>query len=207
MAALFPLALALLHTLLSQVPATATTQSDARQPAVKPEEMCIIEGVVVKATTGDALKKAVLTLTKVEERNQPKNATSDASGHFQLKNVEPGRYHLYASRNGYARREYGQRATHGSGTILTLTAGQHLKDISFRLTPAGVIAGHVYDEDGEPIAEAEVQALRFGYEKGQRKLAPSRFARTNDLGEYRLYGLPPGQYYVSASFNPHRFGA
>jgi protocatechuate 3,4-dioxygenase beta subunit len=207
MAALLPLALALLQTLSTQAPATSTAQPDTRPPAVKAEDMCTIEGVVVKATTGDPLKKAVLTLTKAEERGQPKNATSDASGHFQLKNVEPGRYHLYAARNGYARQEYGQRASHGSGTILTLTAGQHLKDISFRLTPAAVIAGHVYDEDGEPVAEAEVQALRFQYEKGQRKLTTSRTARTDDLGEYRLYGLEPGQYYVSASYNPHRFGS
>jgi len=191
MAVLLPLAL--LQVVLTQAPATSTAQSDTRQHAVKPEEMCTIEGVVVKATTGDPLKKAVLTLTKVEEHGQPKSAASDASGRFQLKNVEPGRYHLYASRNGYARREYGQRATHGSGTILTLTAGQHLKDISFRLTPAGVIAGHVYDEDGEPIAEAEVQALRFEYEKGQRKLRTSGETQTNDLGDYRLYGLEPGQ--------------
>ena len=206
MAALLPLALALLQTLSSQAPTTATTQSDTRQPAVKPEDMCTIEGIVLKVATGDPLKRAVLSLTKVEGHSEPKNATSDASGRFQLKNVEPGRYHLYASRNGYAQEEYGQRTPHGSGTILTLAAGQHLKDISFRLTPASVIAGHVYDEDGEPLAEAEIQALRFGYEKGQRKLAPSRFARTNDLGEYRLYGLPPGQYYVSASYNPRRFG-
>jgi hypothetical protein len=163
MAGLLPLALALLQTLLTQAPATSTAQSDTRQSAVKPEDLCTIEGVVVKATTGDPLKKAVLMLHKVEERAQPKNATSDASGHFQFKNVEPGRYHLYATRNGYARQEYGERAAHGSGTILTLTAGQHLKDISFRLIPAAVVAGHVYDEDGEPVAEAEIQALRFHY--------------------------------------------
>jgi Carboxypeptidase regulatory-like domain len=206
MAALLPLALALLQTLATPAPANSPAQSESRQPAVKPEDMCTIEGVVLKTATGDPLKKAVLTLTKAEGRNQPKNATSDASGHFQLKNVEPGRYHLYATRNGYARQEYGQRATHGSGTILTLTAGQHLKDISFRLTPAAVIAGHVYDEDGEPVAEVEVQALHFQYEKGQRKLTTSKTAETNDLGEYRLYGLEPGQYYVNASYNPRRFG-
>jgi hypothetical protein len=206
MAAFLPLALALLQSVSTQASPTATTQSDTRQSAVKPEEMCTIEGVVVKATTGDPLKKAVLSLTKVEGHSQPKNATSDTSGHFQIKNVEPGRYHLYATRNGYARQEYGQRTTHASGTILTLTAGQHLNDISFRLTPAVVITGHVYDEDGEPVAGAGVQALSFQYEKGQRKLAPSHFVQTNDLGEYRLYGLEPGQYYVSASHNPGRFG-
>jgi Carboxypeptidase regulatory-like domain len=203
MAALLPFALAILQTLATQAPGTS---SETQQPAVKPEDMCTIEGVVLKAATGDPLKKAVLTLTKEEGRNQPKNATSDASGRFQLKDIEPGRYHLSAARNGYVTQEYGQRATHGSGTILTLTSGQKIKDISFRLIPAAVIAGHVYDEDGEPVVEAEVQALRFQYEKGQRKLTLFHMVRTNDLGEYRLYGLAPGQYYVNASYNPHRFG-
>ncbi len=133
MAALLPLALALLQTLATPAPANSPAQSDTRQPAVKPEDMCAIEGVVLKVATGDPLKKAVLTLSKVEGRDQAKHATSDASGRFQIKNIEPGRYHLSATRTGYARQEYGQRATHGSGTILTLTAGQHLKDISFRL--------------------------------------------------------------------------
>jgi protocatechuate 3,4-dioxygenase beta subunit len=206
MAALLPLVFVLLQTLSPKSPATSTAQPDTRQPAVKPENMCTVEGIVLKAATGDPLKKASLTLNKVEGHEQVKNATSDASGQFQIKNIEPGRYHLYASRNGYVREEYGQRATRGSGTILTLTAGQHLKDISFRLISAAVIAGHVYDEDGEPVDNAEVQALRFQYEKGQRKLATSGGAETNDLGEYRLYGLAPGQYYVSASYNPRRFG-
>ena len=206
MAAFLLLALALLQTLSTQAPATSTAQSDTRQPAVKSDDMSTIEGVVVKATTDDPLKKAVLTLNKAEERGQSKNATTDASGQFQIKNIEPGRYRLYASRNGYVNQEYGQRATRGSGTILTLTAGQHLKGISFRLIPAAVIAGNVYDEDGEPVAEAEVEALRFRYEKGRRKLMASDNVHTNDLGEYRLYGLAPGQYYVSASYNPRRFG-
>jgi len=98
--------------------------------------------------------------------------------------------------------EYGQHIARGHGTIVTLTAGQHLKDISFRLVPAGVIAGHVYDEDGEPVADAEVQALQLRYWKGERKLAQLGATQTNDLGEYRLRGLDPGRYYVSASDNP-----
>ncbi len=25
---------------------------------------------------------------------------------------------------------------------------------------------------------------------------------TNDLGEYRLFGLPPGRYFISATYHP-----
>jgi protocatechuate 3,4-dioxygenase beta subunit len=200
------LALLLFQIAATPIPSTAPSQPEVLLSPAKPGEKCVIEGAVLKATTGDPLKKAVLTLRRAEGHHQPKSATTDASGHFQLKDIEPGRYRLFAARNGYVDQEYGQRTPEASGAILTLTAGQHLKDISFRLIPAAVIAGHVRDEDGEPVTGAEVQALRFHYEKGQRKLIPVAEGQANDLGEYRLYGLDPGQYYVSASYVAGWFG-
>ena len=196
------LLLALVLFQIAPIPSTPPSQP----LEVKPSEKCVIEGAVVKATTGDPLKKAVLTLRTAEGRDQPTTVTTDPSGRFQLRDIEPGRYRLFATRNGYVDQEYGQRAPRGSGTILTLGAGQHVKGISFRLIPAAIIAGHVYNEDGEPLTGAEVQALRFQYEEGQRKLIPAAEAQANDLGEYRFYGLDPGQYYVTASYTPGRFG-
>src|SRR5581483_2917225 len=177
-----------------------------RQPETKPADQCTIEGVVLKASTGEPLKKAVVSLRKVEGQDSAKSATTDASGHFELKAIDPGRYMLQATRNGYARESYGQRAPSGPGTVLTLSPGQHVKDVVFRLIPAAVIAGHIYDEDGEPVANVQVQALKYQFEDGRRNLAPVGWATSNDLGEYRLYGLAPGQYYVSATYTPSLFG-
>jgi hypothetical protein len=52
-----------------------------------------------------------------------------------------------------------------------------------------------------------VSALREVYAKGKRSLSTWATAETNDLGEYRLFALAPGRYFVSAVF-PHwnRFG-
>src|SRR5262249_45715106 len=47
--------------------------------------------------------------------------------------------------------------------------------------------------------KVSVIASREAYEKGHRKLATQGFAETDDLGQFRLYGLAPGRYYVSAS--------
>ncbi len=98
------------------------------------------------------LKKALLSLRKSEAQEPGKDATTDANGRFEIKDIEPGRYHLEASRNGYASQEYGQRTADGPGTILALTPGEHPRDISFRLIAAAAVAGHVYDEDSEPVA-------------------------------------------------------
>ena len=63
-----------------------------------------------------------------------------------------------------------------------------------------MLAGRVVDELGEAVAEAEVTAMRMQFTNGKRRLVPSgRNGTTNDLGQFRIYGLPPGEYYVSAT--------
>ena len=52
--------------------------------------------------------------------------------------------------------------------------------------------------DGQPAVNATVQALKATYPDGKRVLKPVQTAITNDLGEYRLFWLPPGSYFVSA---------
>jgi len=62
-----------------------------------------------------------------------------------------------------------------------------------------VIVGRVVDEDREPVAYAQVQTMRYRYNQGKKQLAPYGGGSTNDLGEYRIFGLPPGRYYISAT--------
>ena len=61
-----------------------------------------------------------------------------------------------------------------------------------------MIAGHVYDETGDPMAGILVRVLRYQYQQGERRLTPAGTAQTNDLGQYRVWGLMPGDYYVDA---------
>jgi protocatechuate 3,4-dioxygenase beta subunit len=56
------------------------------------------------------------------------------------------------------------------------------------------------DEFGDPVADTQVSAMRSTWSNGKRRLqSTGRTATTNDLGQYRIYGLPPGDYYVSAT--------
>src|SRR2546428_13536750 len=76
---------------------------------------------------------------------------------------------------------------------------QKLRGVVIQLMPAGTLTGRVFDRDGEPLANVSVEALKYSYQEGQRVMNVVQTARTNDLGEYRLFWLQPGQYFVSAT--------
>jgi hypothetical protein len=72
--------------------------------------------------------------------------------------------------------------------------------VVFRLTPHGIITGHVVDEDGDPLQNAQVQLLRTSYVQGHKQFQAFGGGLTNDLGEYRLSGITPGKYFLSATY-------
>src|SRR5208337_3884154 len=169
-----------------------------QNPVVNSADQCTVQGVVLKAATGEPLRKATVEMWQEGVPGKRADAATDSMGHFELKNLDPGQYRLSVQRNGYVRQEYGQTKPDAPGSLLTLSPGQKVTDITIRLIPAAVITGHVYDEDGEPVQGAQVSALCYVYANGQRELTHAGEARTNDLGEFRIYGLAPGQYVVEA---------
>jgi protocatechuate 3,4-dioxygenase beta subunit len=124
---------------------------------------------------------------------------TDSKGMFVFKDIEPGSYRIQVASNGYARTEYGQRIFGAQGTPINLTSGQVLKDLAIPLTPAGNISGQIRDLLGQPLAGIPVQLLKPSYNtNGQRSLQSAGSVRTNDHGEYRLYWVTPGRYYLNA---------
>lgn len=154
-----------------------------------------IAGTVVKEPGSQPLKKVLLQLI-AEDQKQGGNytATTDSDGRFNIENVLPGRYRLFLERTGFI--QINERNHNVETIVLEVRAGREMKDLLFRMLPMAVIAGRVVDEDGDPLPN-------FGISVGRRK--PGKMAdaealggeRTNDLGEYRISGLFPGQYFVS----------
>lgn len=183
--------------------AAAAKPSTAGTPA-----LCAIEGAVVKSTTGQPLKRALVTAQRVggaataddQTADTQRVAHTDAYGHFALRNLLPGEYTIWVNRDGYLGLGYGQETPSSPGKTLKLAAGESKSDLLFRLIPTGAIVGRVYDEDGEPISGVSVQALRYSYVNGSRQLNQVSGSNTNDLGEYRLTGLAADKYFVSAIY-------
>jgi hypothetical protein len=82
-------------------------------------------------------------------------------------------------------------------SLFEATPTTHRFDI--RLQKCGVISGRVLDEDGEPAREVSVDAVVRSTHRGKTTTNAARRVTTNDLGEYRLFDLNPGSYFVSAS--------
>lgn len=160
-----------------------------------------IEGVVIKDPSSESVKKAIIELI-AEDQQQGGNytAVSATDGTFHLEGVAPGRYHLFAERTGYV--ESKNRGGRSEGRILTLTSGQHLKDVQIRFAAAATVTGRVTDEDGDPLENAEVAILRRTFVSGRGRLQQVGAERTNDLGEYRVANLPAGNYYISVNPPP-----
>jgi hypothetical protein len=159
-----------------------------------------VQGIVVKPADGGPIGAARVELIRVDgTAPQSYSAISLPDGTFTILNARPGTYRLTASRTGYLRREFGQRSRTGLGMTLNLESGQQMRNLEIELRPAAVISGRVTDRQGDPAAATEVKALIPAYQDGRRILRAVQSTTTNDLGEYRLFGLAAGQYYVSAT--------
>jgi protocatechuate 3,4-dioxygenase beta subunit len=159
----------------------------------------IIRGRVVALDTGTPLRRVQLRLMGGNLRNG-RSALSDAQGQFEFKELPAGRYTLMATKGGFVTLQYGQRGPTDSGKQIELADGQALPKVDMALPRGAIITGRVVDENGDPIAEVPIAALQYRLFNGRRRLMPTgRTSMTNDLGQYRLYGLAPGEYYVSAA--------
>jgi len=191
-------------------------EQDTTPPAEKASEHkpppCVISGRVVTAADGIALKSARVALVPEghTSKKQVYSVNTDGDGRFVLKDVEQGRYEFFAMHAGFVDQHY-QAKSAEKGATLSLKAGDKLGDVFFRMTLAAVITGRVTNEDGEPVVRVQVVASRPPSEdeledetwlaSGKQKLLPVSSALTDDRGQYRIFGLKPGEYFLQVTDN------
>jgi Carboxypeptidase regulatory-like domain len=165
-----------------------------------------IRGRVLATDGGMPMRRATVRLNTPDARASQVTST-DAEGRYEFRALPAGRYTINASKPAYLSWTYGQTRPNATGKPIALADNQIADNIDIRLPRGAVIVGRVVDEFGEPVANAGVAAVRQQYQQGQRRLmASGPRAQTNDIGEYRLFGLTPGQYYVSATAQAQTIG-
>lgn len=174
-----------------------------REPARLATGTAVLTGtVVVDDPNGAPLRRAVVTATiNGDTRQQPQAATDDR-GRFVLSGLPAGTVRLVVNRPGFVTTYYG--ATQPGSTVgrpIALAEGQKL-DVTVRIAPGAVITGTVTDRSGQPMAGVSVRVQRVATSAtGQRvftSLVGPATQATDDRGEYRVFGLPAGDYIVMA---------
>jgi len=186
-----------------QIP-TGTAMPGVAPPVQRtaPDRPSTLRGRVISAETGKALHRARVRLNHLEN-GLTRDALTDRDGGYGFDNLPPGFYRIRASHPGFIEMRPGQKHPNDvAGPIWKIEAGE-VQQLDFALPRGSVLSGRISDDAGEPLAGAQVVPLRLSYSSSGASLSPLYVApfnnSTDDRGEFRIPGLTPGTYVISAS--------
>jgi hypothetical protein len=180
---------------LACVMVAAGTQAPG-QPSKPATGSASLEGRVIASDSGAPIRQATVLLDRA---GLQWTATTDTDGHFAIGDLAAGRYTIRITKAGFVTWRFGREPGGSVSRVepFEIRDGQAFDRGDLRLPRGGVITGRVVDAFGDPVSEMDVHALRLRYfTPGDARLAAARHATTNDLGEYRIFGLDPGRYYI-----------
>ncbi len=160
----------------------------------------VIDGVVVSDDADARPLRRVRVAVVTSDRQVARTVVTDDGGRFGFVALPAGRYMLSANKQGYVPVSYGARRPNRPGTALVLADAQRIAGVTLRMTRGSVISGVIVDQNGDPFSGANVSVMRNAFVgTGQRTLVPVNTVQSDDRGQYRAWGLPTGEYVVSAN--------
>src|SRR6185369_6710580 len=155
----------------------------------------VVSGRVVLDSKTSTSVEVVLLTEGNERRTELARTSTDAEGHFRLNVEEAGRYRVMPFAPAYV-----SSNEQSIAKVITVAPGEEIKDVDFALVPGGVITGHVLTPDGRPAIAERIMVMPVAQPDQNRPglNLPNAILETDDRGVYRVFGLPPGRYVVSA---------
>jgi hypothetical protein len=142
---------------------------------------------------------------------EPSFVTTDPQGQFVIEITKAGRYELIPGRSGYVYSRPARLKEPRPGVVVQVTEPGPTRRVELSMAREGILSGQILDSvTGQPVPSIVVfPAIRmfdtFGnisiIDPRARELGNTQ-VRTNDRGEYRFFGLQPGEYYLVYSRNP-----
>ena len=159
-----------------------------------------ISGAVVNAASDDPVAGAVVEIAYTNDLSQRRQAVSDAEGRFSFSDLVAGKYAMEAAARGFRLQGYNQHEQFSSAVAVGV--GLNSEGLTFRLQPDGAIFGHITDEYGDPVQQADVLLFYERMEDGQRGMHFAGEWRTDNEGSFNFAHLPPGEYKIAVTAQP-----
>jgi len=150
------------------------------------------------------------TLENMNARREPAKTVTDAEGRYRLTGLPPAQYQVLPLTPELTATDEEQESNFGfmfapTSKSVTLSAGEDVENVDLKLVRGAVITGRVTDANDKPVVEEFISIMPID-EKGTqsrnlRMPFRSESYQTDDRGIYRIYGLPPGRYKVSAGMD------
>jgi hypothetical protein len=172
---------------------TPRASPPAQTPIADEPTIGAISGSVVNEG-GQPLAGVAVTVWNNNRNDTHRSTTTDAEGNFLVRGLTPSLYSISAFLPAYVRQAeepYAPSTYHRLGDTVRIT-----------MIAGGVITGKVTNAEGEPVIGVRVRAVMVRNASGDG-LGPGSVAAsdasTDDRGVYRIFGMIPGVYLVSAA--------
>jgi hypothetical protein len=179
-------------------PSANTNLSPDAAGQLAAQTAALIESGIRAGVSQDAIDNAVANLQRNQGgggRGAQTAIAADNQGRFTIKDLAPGRYSVRIAREGYFGPPQNGNVPAQALKTVNVTAGATAL-VDFALTQGGVISGRVRDPNGQAVSGIQVAAYRLTYNNGRKVWTQFGTKATDDRGEYRIFWIPPGDYYV-----------
>ncbi len=173
---------------------------EAQAPLPSTPGTATLRGHIVRVD-GPPIAHAEVRLVSADQPGNARVTLTDESGGYDFATLPAGMYTVTATKTGFVSREFGQQRASEPGKPIDIKAGETRERVDIVLPRHGAITGRIVDENGEPLEGITVSVKEIRSAGGRNRLATVSGVtarQTNELGRYRVYGLQPGDYVISA---------